>query len=55
MKYKAIKNAVYDETGKQMCVILPTNCFKKDAVAIAKMAAEYLNDKPIFIKAPKVN
>lgn len=42
-KYKARKNSVYDETGKQILLVLPSNCTKKLAVEMAKVVAEHMN------------
>jgi len=42
--YKAIRNAIVDSmTGKQIAVVLPTSCTRKDACAMAAFAAQQMN------------
>lgn len=43
MKYRASDNAIVDETGKQIAVVLPTNCSRKLAHQLAAWAAERLS------------
>ena len=44
MLYKANKNSLEDETGKQILVMLPTCCSRKRAIEICKITANILNN-----------
>lgn len=42
MSYRAIKNLVVDDSGKQIVLILPVNCSMKVAREIAAFVAQQL-------------
>lgn len=44
MIYKANKNSLEDETGKQILVMLPTYCSRKRLNEICKITANVLNN-----------
>jgi hypothetical protein len=41
--YRAVRNAVYDQDGKQIAVVLPVNCTKRLANEMASYAAQQAN------------
>lgn len=43
MTYKAVKNEIRDQDGKQVAVVLPTSCSRKVAAQMAARCAEWLN------------
>lgn len=43
MAYKARKNEIIDSEGRQIAVVLPSNCSKKMAHQIAAYAAQQMN------------
>lgn len=43
MHYKARQNEIIDSEGRQIAVVLPSNCSKKLARQIAAYAAQQLN------------
>lgn len=51
MSYKQRQNAILDQVGNQIAVVLPTNCTKKKAIWIARHVVELLNVKE---KAAKI-
>ena len=40
--YKSRKNEIIDETGKQIAIVMPVNCTKKEACAMAACAAVWM-------------
>lgn len=43
MTYRAVRNAIVDETGKQLAIVVPVNCSKKLAAELAAYAAQQAN------------
>lgn len=43
MFYKARKNEIIDSDGKQIAVVLPSNCTKKAAREMAAFCAQQMN------------
>lgn len=43
MYYRAKRGSIEDESGKQLAVVLPSNCSKKLSYQLAKWAVEKLN------------
>lgn len=41
--YKARKNEIIDSDGRQIAVVLPSNCSRKEAAMMAAFAAQQMN------------
>lgn len=43
--FKARKNEIIDETGKQIAVVIPSNCTRHEAEMMAAYAAQQMNNE----------
>jgi hypothetical protein len=43
MIYKAVKNSIVDEEGRQFLIVLPVDCTKKRARMLTARLAEFMN------------
>jgi len=46
--YKSRKNEIIDETGKQIAIVMPVNCTKKEACIMAAYAAGGMQQKEVI-------
>jgi len=45
--YKAVRGAIFDSDGKQIAVVVPSNCSKKVAHRLAAYAAQQLTHEEL--------
>ena len=50
--YKHKHNAIVDSSGKQIAIVLPSNCTMREARSVAAFAAQQMNHE---LRAKKLN